>query len=335
MESNFRSLKCFMIAAEEMNFTRAARRLYITQQSLSKHIRRLEEQYEVQLFDRQPTLRLTMAGEQLLKYARKMLREENKLFNDLHSETSEGQVRLSVGLPTSRSAPYLSEVIQAYHALRPNVVTSCQVYSYAAVNAALRAGDIDLYFSTLGAAGKYGRRLSVVKDELYFVLSEGLLKRTLPESWRGFLDSARSGVRLAETVEFPVALPPHDTVQRNILDSHYAAASHAPNVLTELNDGSARLELCAGDFCAAILPKSQLFREHFSMETPIYALHITDLDELTRLGIIYSEQEGVPQYVTDYIDCAREVIADADARLNALLASRMRETQILPLNYTG
>lgn len=331
MESNFRALKCFVVAAEEMNFTRAAKRLYITQQSLSKHIRNLEEQYEVQLFERRPVMRLTMAGEQLLKYARKMVREENKLFNDLHSKARVGRIRLSVGLSMGRDAPYLPDVVEAYHALRPDVVTSCRAYGYTALNAALRAGDIDLYIATLSAAGKYGKRCPIMKDELYFVVSEALLRRTLPDSWEDFLAGARGGLRLADTVELPVVLPPSDTALRNILDNHYAAAAHAPNVLAELIDSVTRLEMCAGDFCAAILPKSQLVKKHVQLRTPIYALHITDLDALTWIGIVYSEQEVLPEYVTDYIECARRVITAEDARVNALLRALVRESGVMPL----
>ena len=42
---NLRSLEYFLIAAEELNFTRASERLFITQQALSSHIKRLEEEY--------------------------------------------------------------------------------------------------------------------------------------------------------------------------------------------------------------------------------------------------------------------------------------------------
>ena len=35
---NFLNLEYFLVAAEELNFTRAAKRLYISQQSLSNHI---------------------------------------------------------------------------------------------------------------------------------------------------------------------------------------------------------------------------------------------------------------------------------------------------------
>ena len=41
---NLKSIEYFLITVEEMNFTRAAGRLYISQQALSSHISRLEEE---------------------------------------------------------------------------------------------------------------------------------------------------------------------------------------------------------------------------------------------------------------------------------------------------
>ena len=43
---NFLNLEYFLVAAEELNFTRAAKRLYISQQSLSNHISNLEKEFE-------------------------------------------------------------------------------------------------------------------------------------------------------------------------------------------------------------------------------------------------------------------------------------------------
>ena len=47
----------FAVAAREENISRAAEKLFVSQQSLSAHIKRLEEQYGVQLFERKPSLR--------------------------------------------------------------------------------------------------------------------------------------------------------------------------------------------------------------------------------------------------------------------------------------
>ncbi|MBQ6665688.1 MAG: LysR family transcriptional regulator, partial [Synergistaceae bacterium] len=47
---NLRSIEYFLKVAEEMNVTRAAEQLIISQQALSSHIKRLEDEYNVKLF---------------------------------------------------------------------------------------------------------------------------------------------------------------------------------------------------------------------------------------------------------------------------------------------
>ena len=42
--------KMFLLAAEEMNFTKAAKRAFVTQQCLSEHISKLEKQLHTKLF---------------------------------------------------------------------------------------------------------------------------------------------------------------------------------------------------------------------------------------------------------------------------------------------
>ena len=67
------SLRCFVAAAEERNVTRAAKRLFISQQALSNHISKLEAYYDVRLFDRGTPLTLTDAGRALQRRAAEIL----------------------------------------------------------------------------------------------------------------------------------------------------------------------------------------------------------------------------------------------------------------------
>lgn len=60
--------KMFMLAAEEMNFSRAAEIAFVTQQCLSDHIKKLEDSYGVKFFTRRPRLSLTPEGEAMLRY---------------------------------------------------------------------------------------------------------------------------------------------------------------------------------------------------------------------------------------------------------------------------
>ena len=70
---NFLHLKYFLMVAEELNITRAAERLYISQQSLSSHISNMERELNVKLFTRSPKLALTYAGDQLVQTATQII----------------------------------------------------------------------------------------------------------------------------------------------------------------------------------------------------------------------------------------------------------------------
>ncbi len=69
-----RLLRAFTAVAEELHFTRAAGRLFVAQQALSRDIRRLERETGTQLFARTTRqVALTPDGERLLPYARRVL----------------------------------------------------------------------------------------------------------------------------------------------------------------------------------------------------------------------------------------------------------------------
>ena len=49
---NSQELKCFVVAADRLNFTRAAKELYVTPPTVTHHIQHLEEELGVKLFIR-------------------------------------------------------------------------------------------------------------------------------------------------------------------------------------------------------------------------------------------------------------------------------------------
>src|SRR4030081_1946683 len=72
---NLRQLECFVAVVDEGSFTRAARRIGITQPSLSQHIRALEEELDGAVLERLPRgVALTPAGRSLLPEARAAVR---------------------------------------------------------------------------------------------------------------------------------------------------------------------------------------------------------------------------------------------------------------------
>src|ERR1700730_18903195 len=67
-------LECFVAVAEELHFSKAAKRLHISQPPLSRQIQALERKLEVQLLRRKTrTVELTLPGELFLADAREIL----------------------------------------------------------------------------------------------------------------------------------------------------------------------------------------------------------------------------------------------------------------------
>ena len=65
-----RQLKYFVKAAETLNFSEAAKALYVTQSTLSQQMRQLEDEMGIQLFERSShSVSLTEAGQEMLPYA--------------------------------------------------------------------------------------------------------------------------------------------------------------------------------------------------------------------------------------------------------------------------
>src|SRR5690348_521703 len=100
-----RLLRAFLAVAEELHFTRAAARLYVAQQALSRDVRRLERELGAELFVRTTRqVTLTADGARLLPHARRVLAAED----DLLAAFAPGQSRPllvdlnSPGLATGR-----------------------------------------------------------------------------------------------------------------------------------------------------------------------------------------------------------------------------------------
>ena len=84
-ELEIRALRYFVAAAEELNFTRAAARLFVAQQALSREIQRLEAQLGTPLFTR-TTRRVTLTpdGERLLVRARDLVAAHDAVWAEVH-----------------------------------------------------------------------------------------------------------------------------------------------------------------------------------------------------------------------------------------------------------
>src|SRR3954462_3304023 len=119
---NFRQLECLVEVVDEGSFTRAARRLGITQPSLSQHIKTLEAELDGALLDRLPRgVSLTPAGRSLLPEARTAVRALERGRQGARSALALELGELEIAPVLSLAVGYLPRHIGVWHGLHPNV----------------------------------------------------------------------------------------------------------------------------------------------------------------------------------------------------------------------
>ena len=115
------SERAFLALSETLNFTRAADKIFITQQGISEHIKKLEEDYGTTLVIRKPKVQLTPAGEVL----RDMLLRQEAMDRDVRqtiSEINSGDAgEVSIGISVSRVRAFAADIIIRYHIAHPHV----------------------------------------------------------------------------------------------------------------------------------------------------------------------------------------------------------------------
>lgn len=116
--------KVFFEVASHLSFSKAADILYISQPAISKHIKKLEAEISVQLFERNGnSISLTSSGKKLLVQMHKAKQLENEIFSDIEIVKNQFAARgeLKVGASTTVSLYVLPKILSAFHRKFPNI----------------------------------------------------------------------------------------------------------------------------------------------------------------------------------------------------------------------
>jgi DNA-binding transcriptional LysR family regulator len=140
-----RHLRYFVAVAEELNFSRAARRLRMAQPPLSAAIRQLEAELGTMLFRRTSReVALTEAGRVLLEGARRTLAEAERAVAATRRAAAGETGSLRIGFSWSARFETLPALGRAFKAVRPDVELVTEELWNARMPDALRGGSIDV-----------------------------------------------------------------------------------------------------------------------------------------------------------------------------------------------
>lgn len=169
-------LHYFWLAAKEGNFTRAAKRVFVSQSAISHQIHLLEEKLNTQLFDRSKRgVHMTLEGEHLFKTCEMIFQEiERKTSNLLATELG---TPLKITAPTQLGNTIILDVIKRVIKKHPGVKINLHTTSDIAHFSSWQS-DITLNYFPLMASGFYN--LPTICSKYLAAASPGYLQKNGP-----------------------------------------------------------------------------------------------------------------------------------------------------------
>ncbi len=155
------ALRSFATVADSGGVTRAAGLLHLTQSAVSMQLKRLEEALGRTLLDRSGRgVSLTADGEQLLGYARRMLRLNDEVYARLTDHVYEGEIIL--GVPHDIVYPAIPSVLQRFHAEYPRMKVNLVSSFTTRLRTMFARGECDIILTTEDSLDPGGETLIVL-----------------------------------------------------------------------------------------------------------------------------------------------------------------------------
>ena len=237
-----RQLKYFVTVAKTLNFSEAAKALFITQGTLSQQIKQLEDELGSELFVRSShKVSLTEAGEEMLPLAQNTLQESTKCFQRISDLRKGVSGTLNIGLTTS-FRDILNSALKLYLKEYPNVKLQIVYGSIGELIKMLSDHEID-FFIAFKSAVQYDEidTYPIIDSELCAVMS------------KDHPLSDKESLTLKELERHRIILPSSGLQSRKAFDRFIDADTSSLNICVEINNPHGIIKLVHSTHLIAIM----------------------------------------------------------------------------------
>ncbi|MFR5601801.1 MAG: LysR family transcriptional regulator [Lachnospiraceae bacterium] len=310
---NFLNLEYFLVAAEELNFTKAAKRLYISQQSLSNHIANIEKEFDVVLFNRTTPLTLTYAGQALMQKARQILDMKEETYQEIADIKDFTTGQLAIGVSHTRGRMLLPEVLPIYKEKFPNIDLKLLEGNSTELDTALVRGEVDLIIGMLPFKVDNIETVPVCDEEILMMVPDAVLERVFPENHEEILAKLEENPDVALLKDCPFLLINEGNRVRTISDELFVEAQITPKIALETENIETVMALARKGMGITFYPKmfisSQEKINAFMMEKlPLHVYSLNHPKAHGVLGIGYHKGHYMSRATKEFIKTVKEHI---------------------------
>ena len=288
---DIRALRYFVELVREQSFTRASEKLFVTQPTISKMIRSMEEELGQPLLNREGhSFTLTDSGQVLFAHGQLILAQMQQLEAELADLQSLQHGRLALGIPPMVGHVY-ADLIRAYRSRYPKVELSIVEYGGRRIEQAVLEGELDLAITMLPTREE--GVLSALELDCYPIQ---VVLPDLPR-WRG-----DSEIRLADLQEEPFLLYTQAFTLSERLEQACQQAGFVPQVAARSSQWDFLTAMVRSGMGVAFLPEPICRRL-----TPDGLVLRPLLPELSwRLGVIWPAKRYLSRTAEAWLALCRE-----------------------------
>lgn len=319
---NFQNLEYFIAVAEEGNITKAAAKLHLSQQALSGHLSRLEEELGIELFSRKPGLKLTYAGHCFREKAEALLsleRDSVSMMKDLR-ENVRGELR--IGISYSRGRAVLPMVLPEYTTTHPLV--ECSIYEDNApvLENKLNQGELDLIINFLPFVSPLIESEPLFTERLFLVVPKVLLKNAFGNDAESVIEKFRVTNDLSLFADFPFVLLRKGEHIRRSVDREFSLQQIKPEVKIETANTQTAIALAAEGMGITIVHETFLSTlptvgnlSPAAREDRLVLIPMTRGGIMDVIGIGYPKNRYLPRIAKDFIDLCHSKLSEETFRI--------------------
>jgi len=200
---NFTQLKAFYYVAQHGSFTLAARELNISQSTLSLHVQKLEQQYDIPLIKRDKnTFRLTDEGKIVYSYARRIFSIADDLTVKMEDLVSPSSGIIRIGCAPSIAQYIVPKIVLSLKEHNPGL--ELQIDTDIAREILRKVLNFEYHVGLIGRISYPNNIISkqILKPKFHFITADGKMKKQ---------------IRLKELADYPLILPERWSVTREYI----------------------------------------------------------------------------------------------------------------------
>lgn len=293
---DIRYLHYFIEVARYGSFTKAANQLFVTQPTISKMIKNLEEEFGVELFDRTgKQVQLTDAGRIILEHAHTIFNSYKNMthaIDDLRNLKT-GQVR--IGLPPMIGSRFFPKIIGGFRDHYPGITLQLVEHGAKKVEEEVGKGLLDIGVVLLPTNRELFHTFSFVKEEVRLVVSSSHQL------------SGKRQVELSMLKEEAFILFREDFALHDRIIEACLSVGFQPRIASESSQWDLISEMVAANLGIALLPETICAGLD---QSKVSIIRLIEPTILWHLAIIWKKNAYLPYAAREWIHYTKSILEE-------------------------